>query len=1836
MKRKHLPTFLALPFFLLLLHFLIPLHSDAQAYIKKSKLYLGSSVMRSMLADNAGNSYMLISTPNNAFPVSLNYPAMGSGGKGVLVKYDINGNEVWSRYLPHSNTGTGNTLFHKMVLHSGTLYMIGSTTATNVSVTNGSVAGGGTSDILYASVNATNGTILSTAYLGGNGDEQTGTDIAVENNSIYVTYTTTSSNIAVTNATVFTSGYDHIMAKLDVAGNVVYATYTGRVSATAANTEQVSLAVSNGSAALGMMVSSTNNFVTTNGSTVQGNYDFGIIKLDATGNKSLALVYGGSNDETNPVLAMTYAELFVSGYSLSNDYSVTDNSSFTGTGRRHVITKFTNTGAVVFSSNQAGVTVTADVPQMQLKNGFVYLMGSNHGTPLAVNVTDGTAATGGNYLIRMNASNGQVLFATRFGAARSFVNSFSTAFTIADDGKIYTATPALNAVPATTDGSAKVSQGGNHITGFTPQGKVFFSTLKMTGGLSSGSHTIALATSPGKLFVGVTASTNGPLYIPVTDPPATNPTISSTPAVWAMFDICPTMPSDNNITPLTQTICAEGFTQPITGNKVALSTSTIPILLRSGFEHPQMEIPARYQWQTAASVTGPWSDIPGLGTQKDYTPPSVAVTRYYRRLVLPSVGCGDTPVSVSAVAEVAVSAHLAPKVTSAIYTTCVGTPVNISANVTDGVTPYSYAWDNGITSTTNAATVTPSANSVYTVIVTDNNGCQQAGQVIVNAYVADAGPATLSSCAGNPVRIGRTPPAGIAGVVYSWSPTTGLDNPSIAQPLATPLTTTVYTLSMTVPVSGGGTCTTTDDITVNVVAAPATPNFAGDDKAVCIGGTLNLGNAPEAGFTYTWAPGNYLGAINASTATFNAGSEQPSPNTFTYNLTAARNGCTFTDQVNVSVLEVNAGEDLCGPRSVGTGDLIPKVSGKVYLWEKISGPGTITGATNTALTTVSASVGGSTTYRLTVSYLGVSCSDEVIVPECSAGIGCPVIDIDVVAEQGCPSTAFGSVILNALPSNLSATRWIYSWSASPAGGISSTTGTSISLTDNVERDITLTVTSVDNPSFTCSKTIHVNGPSWARPTFTAIDATVCPGTTLSLGQAPVTGYSYSWSNIISPNNVTSNPSVTPISTTEYIATVTDELSGCITRDTATVMVKPITADPGPDWTTCSNVMVQLGTPALPGYAYEWSPMVAAYQNGTDHLSAQPQVLIAATQSFTLTVTDTETGCTADSTVHIIVDNGATLTGLSDTTVCRGESVVIGAPALPGVTYSWSPASGLNATNLANPTASPTNTTTYTVTATYYDAAGNPACSKTGTITVTVNAPVITMSDASICPSSGLYVLSTDVTVSPDATSFSWAPAGLITNANTLHATVRANPIVPTQYTLTARDANGCKSTASKLVSPTITAPVAGSNGQVCVGSNVTLGDVTNNNDGSIINWTVSPAIAGTLTSSTSPAPVFTPAAGDANKTFVFTVSKTNGGCTSTSTVTINVRQFVLPAMPVQTVCNNSSVSIGITPTAGVSYVWTPSTDLINPNASATVVNNITDTRVYTLTATDINGCFATSSAVLGVNATPAPTVSIPSVTVSIGATPEAFNPSISPVGSYTYSWTPADKVNNPYIPHSRAIPSGIGNTTYTLTVTDENGCTSVAQTQLRVGPMITLPITITSFNISDDGKCNVLLNWNVEEANNFSRFVIERSINGISYQPITTLYYHEHQSSYTYKDINPGTAKWFYRLKLVDSDGKFSYSPIVSSKITCAESQQAKLTIYPNPTQRKVNIHSSKPIEKLQLFTAQGQLVTQREVRQTQAATYQLELDNKLSQGLYFIRVICTDGTIQHSKLMKE
>lgn len=142
-------------------------------------------------------------------------------------------------------------------------------------------------------------------------------------------------------------------------------------------------------------------------------------------------------------------------------------------------------------------------------------------------------------------------------------------------------------------------------------------------------------------------------------------------------------------------------------------------------------------------------------------------------------------------------------------------------------------------------------------------------------------------CQGDPVRIG---PSQIREYSYSWSPTAGLSNPNIANPLASPDQMTTYQLTLTNELTG---CSFTRDVEVTVY------QLEGEliDLEICKGESINIGIEPEADFDYLWSP-----AASLDDAT--AANPLASPDSTTlYALVAENqvNGCVFEREVLVSV-----------------------------------------------------------------------------------------------------------------------------------------------------------------------------------------------------------------------------------------------------------------------------------------------------------------------------------------------------------------------------------------------------------------------------------------------------------------------------------------------------------------------------------------------------------------------------------------------------------------------------------------------------------------------------------------------------------------------------------------------------------------------------------------------------------------------------------------------------------------------------------------------------------------------------------------------------------------------
>jgi hypothetical protein len=372
----------------------------------------------------------------------------------------------------------------------------------------------------------------------------------------------------------------------------------------------------------------------------------------------------------------------------------------------------------------------------------------------------------------------------------------------------------------------------------------------------------------------------------------------------------------------------------------------------------------------------------------------------------------------------------------------------------------------------------------------------------------------------------------------------------------------------------------------------------------------------------------------------------------------------------------------------------------------------------------------------------------------------------------------------------------YSWS--PVNGLSNPNIANPIANPSLTTTYTLTDFDANGNAVIDQVTITVNT---TPPTLNAgPDQTVCQGSNVTLNAtsnaSPIT-----WNNGVQ-NNIPFVASAT--GSTTYTASVTGT-NGCVATDNVVVLVNPqpqfsITAS-GPT-ALCAGQSVTLCVPYQYPWAYNWS-----------NASITNCITVSYPDTYCVVVTDYLTGCSniACIPVDIFMSTNA---GPDATISCTQNTsgAQIGSAAVSGITYSWSPASGLSNPNSANPIAQPVTTTTYTLTAT--NAMG---CTTTDQVVVYVNNSPPTINagpDQTVCQG-------TNVTLNAisNAPTISWSN-GVQNNLPFL-----ANSVGTTTYTATATGANGCVANdqvvltvnPTPVASVTATGPLA-----LCPGQSVTL------------------------------------------------------------------------------------------------------------------------------------------------------------------------------------------------------------------------------------------------------------------------------------------------------------------------------------------------------------------------------------------------------------------------------
>ncbi|MFM9907702.1 MAG: CARDB domain-containing protein [Chitinophagaceae bacterium] len=174
-----------------------------------------------------------------------------------------------------------------------------------------------------------------------------------------------------------------------------------------------------------------------------------------------------------------------------------------------------------------------------------------------------------------------------------------------------------------------------------------------------------------------------------------------------------------------------------------------------------------------------------------------------------------------------------------------------------------------------------------------------------------------------------------------------------------------------------------------------------------------------------------------------------------------------------------------------------------------------------------------------------------------------------------------------------------------------------------------------------------------------------------------------------------------------------------------------------------------------------------------------------------------------------------------------------------------------------------------------------------------------------------------------------------------------------------------------------------------------------------------------------------------------------------------------------------------------------------------------------------------------------------------------------------------------------------------------------------------LPLSLLSFTAIPK-QDDVLLNWITDNEVNTSHFDIEFSSDGSNFNKVGFVKAAntggKHQYSFTHK--SPVGSVVYYRLKQLDNDGKFTYSPIVK----VSRKADRELVLYPNPSRQFIELKNIAPeqISDLSVLSSEGKLVLA--LKATNQQRYDI---SRLKNGVYFLQVIRKDRTTQTIPFIK-
>jgi trimeric autotransporter adhesin len=981
----------------------------------------------------------------------------------------------------------------------------------------------------------------------------------------------------------------------------------------------------------------------------------------------------------------------------------------------------------------------------------------------------------------------------------------------------------------------------------------------------------------------------------------------------------------------------------------------------------------------------------------------------------PTIGADEIPVNVPA----AIAILETSGTTNNDGIICQGASATLTAS--GGVI---YLWSTGQTN----ASISVTLAGTYTITVTDAGGCigSTSAVVIVNPLPAPSIVITETSglvnndgiiCQGASATLTAS-----GGGTYLWS--TGATTASITTGSAGSYTVTVTNLGCSASTSSS---ISVNPLPVSIITITESSGLSNNDGIICAGTNATL--TANGGGSYAWSTGSTMASIVVST-------------TGLYTVTVTNLGCNASTSSSITVNPLpTAGITGTFSACVGSTVTLNGTGGTQYLWstsETTSSINVVMPAAPSVIAITVTDVNGCT-----------AAASQGLTP-----LFVPIITPTITQPTTCVSTdgAISTVVSNA-------TNPTYIWSNG-----STTTGISGIPVGNY----TVTVTS-DN---TCSSTavINLSGPGGCSvcPSIGSLNVSspLCANTLTTLTASGLSdmGVTYGISFVSFPA-----ATATPYTGGTVIATVPNaSLTGGGTTAIATASIPagtyviyaillPTPTDPSCTPSASANIIIN-PAPTVTITVTETSGItnndgiicagasatLTATGGGTFLWSTGANTASITTGTAgTYTVTVTALGCSASTSSTITVNPLPTpiitvteTSGVAnnDGIICAGASATL--TATGGGTYLWS--TGATTAGITTGTAG-----TYTVTVTVL------GCTASTSRTITVNplpSPVITVTETSgVANNDGIICAGASATLNATGGgTYLWSTgattAGITTGtAGTYTVTVTVlGCSASTSSTITVNPL------PTPIITVTETSGVANNDGIICAGASATL---TATGGGTYL-WSTGATTAGITTGTAG----------------TYTVTVTVLGCTASTSRTITVNPIPTPVITVTDISgttNNDGIicqgaTATLTASGGTSYLWS------NGATTAGITTGVAGT--YTVTVTS-NGCSASTSRTITVNPNPIASISLAETSGPVdndGMIYEGAVVYLTASGGGTYAWSTGATTAN-------IIVTPMVTTTYTVTVTNANGCTATASRIITVEPNVCLLVCSGNQNITLPG-----------------------------------------------------------------------------------------------------------------------------------------------------------------------